>query len=324
MEVAGVSKNRKYALLIAAGAILFAWFIFGWDGLPRQEEEHIRQISYLYRSNSVEETQQAAKQGIEQAAKDYKCEITATAFNPAITAKEQKEVENGAEAILIEPLDDKKVAQELKKVGKQVPIVQINSWIRDEAAKGIERVHVDYYKMGEELARKVHKDVGSGGRILLLKSDMNYADMEEACLGVKDYLKEQNAIVEEYSMTAAEQKWAGTVPDIMKRTDVSAIITFGTIQLELCGKIKKEGLALGDARVYGIGKSNQIISYLEEGKISAIGVSSEYSAGYLSTTKALGIDLRDTGREREIDFSVIDGESIYTTENQRLLFPFVQ
>lgn len=48
MEVAGVSKNRKYALLIAAGAILFAWFIFGWDGLPRQEEEHIRQISYLY------------------------------------------------------------------------------------------------------------------------------------------------------------------------------------------------------------------------------------------------------------------------------------
>ena len=41
MEVAGVSKNRKYALLIAAGAILFAWFIFGWDGLPRQEEEHI-------------------------------------------------------------------------------------------------------------------------------------------------------------------------------------------------------------------------------------------------------------------------------------------
>ena len=26
-----------------------------------------------------------------------------------------------------------------------------------------------------------------------------------------------------------------------------------------------EGLALGDARVYGIGKSNQIISYLEEG-----------------------------------------------------------
>lgn len=31
MEVAGVSKNRKYALLIA-GAILFAWFIFGWDG----------------------------------------------------------------------------------------------------------------------------------------------------------------------------------------------------------------------------------------------------------------------------------------------------
>ena len=117
MEVAGVSKNRKYALLIAAGAILFAWFIFGWDGLPRQEEEHIRQISYLYRSNSVDETQQAAKQGIDQAAKDYKCEITATAFDPAITAKEQKrliekEVENGAEAILIEPLDDKKVAQE--------------------------------------------------------------------------------------------------------------------------------------------------------------------------------------------------------------------
>ena len=146
----------------------------------------------------------------------------------------------------------------------------------------------------------------------------------EACQGVKDYLKDQNAIVEEYSMTAAEQKWAGTVPEILKRTDVSAIITFGTIQLELCGKIKKEGLALGDTRVYGIGKSNQIISYLEEGKISAIGVSSEYSAGYLSTVKALGIDLPDVGREREIDFSVIDGKNIYTTENQRLLFPFVQ
>lgn len=329
MEVNGVSKNRKYAFLIAAGAILFAWFIFGWGGLPRQEEEHIHQISYLYRSNSAEETQQAAKQGIEQAAKDYKCEITATAFNPAITAEEQeklieKEVEKGAEAILIEPLDDKKVAQELMKIGKKVPVIQINSWIRDETAKDIERVHVDYYKMGEELARKVHNDVGSGGKILLLKSDMNYADMEEACLGVRDYLKEQDVIVEEDSMVTAEQKWAGTVPEILKRTDASAVITFGAMRLELCGKIKKEGLALGDAKVYGIGKSNQIISYLEEGKISAIGVSSGYSAGYLSTTKALGIDLPDAGGEREIDFSVIDGESIYTTENQRLLFPFVQ
>lgn len=324
-----MNKNRKYVLLAAAGIILFSWFIFGWDGLPRRQEEHIRQISYLYRSSSVEETQQAAKQGIDQAAKDYKCEITATAFDPAITAEEQKrliekEVENGAEAILIEPLDDKKVAQELKKDGKKVPVIQINSWVQDESAKELKKVHVDYYRMGEELARKVLADVGGKGRILLIRPDINYADVTEACQGVKEYLESRNAILEECPMIADEQKWAGAVPEALYRRDVSAVIAFGTTQLEMCGKIKKEGLALGDTGIYGIGKSNQIISYLEEGKINAIGISNEYSVGYLSMVKALGIDLSDNGGEREIDFSIIDGKSIYTTENQRLLFPFVQ
>ncbi len=55
-----------------------------------------------------------------------------------------------------------------------------------------------------------------------------------------------------------------------------------------------------------------------------IGVSNEYSIGYLSVRNAVKELRGEEPENNEIRYSIIDASQMYTMENQRLLFPFVQ
>ena len=315
-------------MLATAAVMLFTAFIFGWNNSGRNDENHIYQISYIYRNSSIEESQQAVRQGIEQAAKDYKCEVTAVAFEPAISPTEQlelvsREVKNGADAVLIEPLNSEETADGLAGVQKKIPVIQVNTWFESDGGR-MPSVHIDNYKMGKELAQKIVKDMGAAKQVLLVKSEMEYTDVYETYRGVKEYLERAGVGIKETTLSAREAGGAGTVPGALKMTDADAVAVFGTMQLELCGKLKKENTALSHTKIYGFGKSNQIISYLEEEMIQAIGVPNEYSTGYLGVMKAVSGIKGERQEDKNIDYSIIERDNIYTTKNQRLLFPFVQ
>lgn len=323
-----VDRKKRYIVLAAAAVLLFTAFIFGWDTPALDQEKDIYQISYIYRNDSMEESQQAIRQGIEQAAKDFKCEVTAVAFDSSIDASEQlelinREVKNGADAILIEPVNEKEIADVLMKINKKIPVVQMNSWVEGKENE-LPKVHVDNYKMGERLAAKIAKDMKETQKVLLVESEMNYNDIAETCRGVKEFLENKGIVIEEAEIPNGETERAGVLPRILENPDAGVVVVFSTTQLELCGKFKKENAALSDTAIYGIGKSNQVISYVEEKLIQAIGVTNEYSTGYLGAMKAVNELKGERQEEKSIDFSIVDIDNIYTTENQRLLFPFVQ
>lgn len=326
-----MDRKKRYTMFTMAAIGVLVILIFGWGTPALDEEKDIYQLSYIYRSYSMEESQQAIRQGIEQAAKDFKCEVTAVAFDSSISSDEQvelikREVKNGADAILIEPLNDAEVAAEIKEVRKKIPVVQMNAWIKSEEGEKdkLPTAHVDSYEMGQRLAKKLVKDINTSQSVLIIESEMNYMDIYEACRGIKEHLKDKGIRFEEAVMTGGELGGAEEMLEVLKTTEAGAVIVFGTPQLEMCGKLKKENLSLSNMAIYGIGKSNQIISYLEEKMIQAIGVTNEYSTGYLGAMEAMN-ELKGGGMEEtSIDFSIIDINNIYTTKNQRLLFPFVQ
>lgn len=125
-------------------------------------------------------------------------------------------------------------------------------------------------------------------------------------------------------LSGDERQREMTLRAVMRNQSTTQLAIFDSGSLELAGKIKKDNEEFSKVGIYGIGRTNQIIAYLEEGIIQAIGVINEYSMGYLGVGKAMDQIKGNENKPEEVEYAIVNLSTLYTTENQRLLFPFVQ
>ncbi len=299
-----------------------------YTGTFNSKDKEIYQISYIYRNSQLDESQQSIKQGISKASADYKFEIKEVNFDTSITVEEQialviKEVEAGANAILIEPLDDELVYDTLAEINKDVPVVLINAQVDENIYNEFICVNTNYYEMGRDLASYISQDTEIE-RVYLLQEKTKFKDKNEMSLGVYDELNangKEVSILEldsEYTMENALDDFA------LGKYLTDAFVVFKGDDLELLGETKTKTNALKAIEVYGVEKSNVIITYLENDIIDCIGVPNEYSIGYQSAISAINKLNGEKVQNISVEYKIIDKNDIYTLENQRLLFPFMQ
>lgn len=325
---------KRWKTFILAGVVLgmliVAIILSQWS-MSGREHQKVYQISYIYRGSNSEESRQAIQQGIEQAGNEFKAEVTSVAVSNPTDVEEQlekikKESEGGADALLIEPLNDKRVADMLLKVKKSMPVVLVNSMIEGEGS-GISSVHCDNGKIGMKLAKKMIENNPAKGKVVFLKSGLEYMDVEQKYKGTLGAMKKEAIPTEEITLTTNDKVTKQEIMRIFQDKTVNQVVAFDSKILEMLGKEKKEGENVANAaniQLYGVGNTNQIIAYLEEGYFQGIGVANEYSIGYLSMQNAVMQIKGELYEERKIVNTIIDSKNVYAKENQRLLFPFVQ
>jgi ribose transport system substrate-binding protein len=91
----------------------------------------------------------------------------------------------------------------------------------------------------------------------------------------------------------------------------------------VCKAVKEMNLQ-GKVKVIGFDSTHEEIDYLDEDVIQATIVQNPYSMGYLGVKSALEV-LGKKAVPKYVDTGskVIDKNNMYTPENQKLLFPFV-
>ena len=92
----------------------------------------------------------------------------------------------------------------------------------------------------------------------------------------------------------------------------------------ICLAIEELGLSK-KIKVVGFDSSNVIIEALEKGIIEAILVQKPFNMGYLGVKVA--VDLFDGKKvEQDIDtgYKLITADTLYDTENQKLLYPIIR
>jgi ribose transport system substrate-binding protein len=328
-----VNKHKNYVLLILLLLVIVIFVIFTRDyWTVAEKEEKIYQVSYLGRGTFEEYSQSPIKQGLEQAANDFNIEITTTFlddYNGEENGREQyqidlleKEVKNGADAILVEPINSEIVYKEIKKIQKKMPVVFVNSGIGGH--EDIPRICCDNYVAGEQLGKEIIKYHMASERVALVKEGFEYIDIVEKYTGVLETLERENINAEVFEFKISADMNEAVMLDILKNHQIDTLIILESQSLELAGKMKKDGVMPSNLQIYGIGRTNQIISNVEDGYIQAIGVGNEYSIGYLSAKTAIE-DIKGLAtQEAEIEFAIVNNNNMFKKENQRLLFPFVQ
>ncbi|MCI9610565.1 MAG: sugar ABC transporter substrate-binding protein [Eubacterium sp.] len=290
--------------------------------LLEKNSKQYRKISVVIQD--AEDTQWAAfRYGLKMAAQDQKVELVVASTADVLTKEEQlntikREIELGADAVIVQPVPGDDLEQKLKHLEKKVPIMLVEYTAAKEREKSqLPSVEPDHSAMGEALAEELKKDYCgnlSGKKYgILMKADAPHA-MNSRRQGVEKALQDTGIVCSWVVDGSVENK---PEVDIVIALDNNSLI-----------KAAEQAAAnnLHGALVYGIGNSTQAAYYLDTGSVECLVVPDEFSVGYYSLTEAAE-RLRHFFRgmkSRVVAYTVIRREELFEERNQEILFTMCQ
>ena len=293
------------AVLAAAAVVLAALMLLGNTG------GNYDKISVIVQ-NSDDNQWAAFKYGLKMAAEDQEVEMFVVGTEGEMTVEEQErvieqEIDNGADAVIVQPVPGEDTEAMLKRVENSVPVMLAGSTASlDKEASVLPVTEPDNYAMGQALAEELLEDYAG--------------NLDGKTLGI---------LTETDESEAAVNRRQGFC-DVLQETGVRILWDVaGSFGLEEHLTSAGQCAAANDlhgAVVYGIGTSTEAVYYLDTGNVECLVVPDEFNVGYQSLAEvaaSLQHHFRKV-RNRTADFTVIRREELFSEENQELLFTMSQ
>ena len=157
------------------------------------------------------------------------------------------------------------------------------------------------------------------GIIVTNKNKSNLQDMYRGFLSEISYSKNN---CKELNIGENINTYGQQINSFIRSENIDVLVTFERDILEELAQIKKENKL--ELELYGMGRTNKILSYLEEDIINSVAVQNEFNLGYLGVKIAVDkLNNKDTS-SKTIDFSIINKSNMYWDDNQKILFPFIK
>ena len=258
------------------------------------------------------------RKGMEQAAEDLNVELRFLTPAEDNNAAEQvllleREVAGGAPAVVLLPADRELLSGAVSAAAGKTTLVTVET---DMTAWGAAAsVSMDHHALGEALGTAAMHGVPAGGTVLLLDSLPGDNGIRERLEAAREVLEREGRQVREYQWSGDEALFA----DILRIERPGAVIAFEAAALAEVAELSRgENFPL----LYGCGSTTGISAALEKGRVTAIAAVNVFSAGYLAVEAASSLARHEdwTGAPT-VAFSVVRQETMYESDNQKLLFP---
>ena len=250
--------------------------------------------------------------GMEKAAEDGKLVLNYVMVPEDADAEAElklarQEIEDGAQALIIEPVASEGSGKMAEELSQRAVVVLLGERADTEAAGRFGSVSADNYAIGVALGREIRKGAAeTGGSVALLPAAGSRGSVEQRRRGILEALRGSGISLQEDAEGAA----------IIAGLEDSAL----TEALSYALTAKERPL------VYGVGNSNRNLYGLDRGDIRAMIVINEFNMGYLAVAEAkkkLSSRLREMEQLRVGD-TLVSRDNMYSAENQKLLFPLVR
>lgn len=321
--------RKRAMLLIALAWLLAACARQGEFRGPAQEQREVVLIA-----EGPGEFWGTVRMGAEAAAKELGVKLTITAPEQESDAGRQIELVNeylayGVEGIVIAAGDYEKLAEAAAKADRMgVPVVAIESEIDSPKVRSF--IGIDNYEAGRQAARKMAELSGGKGRFLILGYQEESRNVEERERGVRDEWASGDGGMEAAETVSCGLRLTSCAVALKERLVKADARVDGIVALEAraavdaAATIRDMGLA-GQVRLIGFDNSPEELEWLQEGVIQATVIQNPFSIGYLGVKTVLAAMNRETVEKRiDTGTKVVDAESMFWSDNQKMLFPFVQ
>lgn len=259
------------------------------------------------------------RKGMEQAAQDLNVELRFLIPAEDNSAAQQaqlleREVAGAASAVLLIPADREALGDAVSAAAGKTTLVTVET---DMTAWGAAAsITMDHQELGAALGAAALNGVPEGGTVLLL-------DSLPGDNGIRERMEAAKAVLEREGRQARMYKWdpdTTSLPDILRIERPRAIIAFEAAALADVAELSRGEDAF--PLLYGCGSTASIAAALEKGRVTAITAVNVFSAGYLAVEAAAALARHeDWTAAAPVAFSIVRQETMYDSDNQKLLFP---
>lgn len=259
------------------------------------------------------------RKGMEQAAQDLNVELRfliPAEDNSAVQQAQllEREVAGAAPAVLLIPADRETLGDAVSAAAGKTTLVTVET---DMTAWGAAAsITMDHQALGAALGAAALNGVPEGGTVLLL-------DSLPGDNGIRERMEAAKAVLEREGRQARVYKWdpdTTALPDILRIERPRAIIAFEAAALADVAELSRGEDTF--PLLYGCGSTSGIAAALEKGRVTAITAVNVFSAGYLAVEAAAALARHeDWTAAAPVAFSIVRQETMYDSDNQKLLFP---
>lgn len=320
-------KNSKKIFVLIEAMLAFMILVVVFVMLREKNSGEEESVSVIVR-DSDDNQWSAFRYGLKMAAEDLGINLCIVNTEEYFTAEEEKrlierEVENGTDALIVQPAVSEGTKEMLEKIGKKVPIMLVESKpFADGDHTTLPVTEPDHYGMGTALAEELLEDYSgslSGKTLGIITSQSEIGSDRNRERGFQEAIREKEGTIS--WRVSSETK----TDRIYELPAVDVVIAFDDEGLVKAGELAASG-ELHGALVYGIGNSTEAVYYLDSGRVHALIVPDEFQVGYQSLLSVAGRLKRFAGEMEDqiVSYTVFRRENIFTKENQEILYTMSQ
>lgn len=238
-----------------------------------------------------------------------------------------KAIEDKVDGIVLAASDYKKLVPVTERaIEAGIPVVIVDSELNSSKVSSF--IATDNKEAGElagERLAELTKGKADVAIVSFVKGTAPAMQREQGFLEAIEKYPDIKVVTTEYSLSDEKRANEVTKEIIKKYGKIDAIAALnGYSAIGVARAIEELGLS-GKVKVVAFDNFTEEIDYLEEGVIQATVVQNPYSMGYLGIKNVLDVlNKKDVSKHINTDSKVIDKGNMYTRENQKLLFPFVE
>lgn len=310
-----------FAVLILAAFFLF----FSGKAIHEETREIVLVLKVIDSSNDF---WTAIIQGANMAAREYDARLTVMGPDAETKYEEQgKMIEEAIamkpDAIALAPSNYTETLRYAKKIEEAgIRLILIDSVMEGEAGSSV--VATDNVEAGRKMGRYVAEhfsDITGIGIVGHVKGVSTATQREQ---GFREGLGELEEKVQEVVFCDSDYRKAYQVTKEMLKKHPEMNVIAGLNEYSSVGAakaVKDLGLA-GKIRMIGFDSSMKEVKFLEDGTFEAIVVQKPLNMGYLSVETTLHLlDKKKVPENVDSGSALITKDTMYTEENQKLLFP---
>ncbi len=314
-----MKNRRKYLIPLAAILLLALIFEFYYYMNNTRRKAPIRQVSLIaYGSDTTR--WESLKQGAELAGVDLNAEVTLITMSTEDDGKEQislinREIENGADGLLIAACNSAEIAAYLQSHETQIPYCFVESGIASEE-EGLRLISAENHEMGEALAHVIAENERDWIKVAIIADHTERDSVRDRLNGLVNsglhYADE--VVLWKRNEQERDKKAQFFLQRELTEEAVDVVVALDNSSLE---ELLDATLNLNkDIKIYGIANSAKTVYYLDKGMVKSIVYQDEFVIGYHAIQALL-----HQKTEKEINFHLVDRTNMYEEENQKLLFP---
>lgn len=317
---------KKWIGAAVFAILLVTAFLYSETTVVGEKKEIVLIIKII---DSRNEFWSSLVQGAEMAAKEYEVELTVMGPEAETEYETQgnmirEAVKRHPDAIVLAPssyTETAAYARQIEEAG--IPLILVDSLMEQEMGKSV--IATDNVEAGRKMGQYIVENYSENVSIGVVAHVQGSSTATEREEGLRKGLEKFEEKIEEivYCDSDYEKSYQVTMEMLERHPQINVIVGLNEYSAVGAARAVKDlGLA-GKIRMIGFDSSLEEVEYLEDETFDAIVMQKPLNMGYLCVEKTIQLlNKKEIPENVDSGSVLITKETMYSEENQKLLFPF--